>query len=186
VPLGPCSSPGLRFPSAHQDPRSLPRVAMPAPLRLQGLVTLLAPSSPRVRASPVSCRRRSWDSPFGAFPLSRVSRHSCREGPTCRSPGDISCRTRGPARKASGADFWASTPGQVPRCRARPKTRASAGCSLGFWPFQGSSSDGLEPAPADPSLTCLAFRILVPRTAHTSERQSTVSQARPRGTSYPS
>jgi hypothetical protein len=178
---------GFRSLQHIKDRRSTLRgLTSPAVFRLQGLATLLTAYSLRARADLVSCRRRSWDSPFGAFPLSRVSRHSCREGPTCRSPGGIPCRTQGPAGKASGADFWALTPGQVPRCRARPKTHVPTGCSLGFRPFQGSFSDGLEPAPADSSLTCLAFRILVPRTTHTSELRSAVSQARPRGTSYPS
>jgi hypothetical protein len=67
-----------------KETRSLSRAPTPATLRLQGLATLLTPCSPRVPAGLVSCRRRSWDSPFEAFPLSRVSRPSGREAPTCR------------------------------------------------------------------------------------------------------
>lgn len=53
-----------------------PHAGLPAPatFRLQGLVTLLTVSSLRARAGFVSRRRRSWDSPFGAFPSRKVSR----------------------------------------------------------------------------------------------------------------
>jgi hypothetical protein len=68
------SSLGLSLPSAHQDlavhlPRALPQ---PATFRLQGLATLLAAYSRRARAGFVSHRRRSWDSPFGAFSSRKV------------------------------------------------------------------------------------------------------------------
>jgi len=51
--------------------------ALPAPaaFRLQGLVTLLAACSFRARADFISHRRRSWDSPFGAFASRKVSAH---------------------------------------------------------------------------------------------------------------
>jgi hypothetical protein len=68
------TSHGLSFPSAHQDlavhlPRALPQ---PATFRLQGLATLMAVYSRRARAGFVSHRRRSWDSPFGAFSSRKV------------------------------------------------------------------------------------------------------------------
>jgi hypothetical protein len=47
--------------------------AWPATFRLQGLVTLLTAYSLRTPAGFVSRRRRSWDSPFGAFPSQKVS-----------------------------------------------------------------------------------------------------------------
>jgi hypothetical protein len=50
-------------------PRALPQ---PATFRLQGLATLLAVYSRRARAGFVSHRRRSWDSPFGAFSSRKV------------------------------------------------------------------------------------------------------------------
>lgn len=50
--------------------RALPR---PATVRLQGLATLLAAFARRVPAGFVSHRRRSWDSPFGAFSSRKVS-----------------------------------------------------------------------------------------------------------------
>jgi hypothetical protein len=69
------SSHGLLLPSAHQGSavhlsRDMPE---PATFRLQGLVTLLAVYSRRARAGFLSHRRRSWDSPFGAFSSRKVS-----------------------------------------------------------------------------------------------------------------
>jgi len=49
-------------------------LCLPATFRLQGLVTLVTASSLRFRAGFVSHRRRSWDSPFGAFSFRKVSR----------------------------------------------------------------------------------------------------------------
>ena len=72
-PVG--SSHGLSLPTALQGlevhlPRALPE---PATFRPQGLVTLSAGYSLRARAGLFSCRRRSWDSPFGAFSSGKVS-----------------------------------------------------------------------------------------------------------------
>jgi hypothetical protein len=72
-PGGP--SHGLSFPTALEDseihlPRALPT---PATVRLQGLATLWAVYALRARAGFVSHRRRSWDSPFGAFSSRKVS-----------------------------------------------------------------------------------------------------------------
>jgi hypothetical protein len=69
------SSHGLSFPTALEDseihlPRALPT---PVTVRLQGLVTLWAVYALRGRAGFVSHRRRSWDSPFGAFSSRKVS-----------------------------------------------------------------------------------------------------------------
>jgi hypothetical protein len=62
------TSHGLSVPTAHQGTAvHLTRACQPATFRLQGLVTLLTAYSRRARASLVSCRQRSWDSPFGAF-----------------------------------------------------------------------------------------------------------------------
>jgi hypothetical protein len=47
--------------------------ATPAKFRPQGLATLSAAYSLRARAGSVSHRRRSWDSPFGAFSSRKVS-----------------------------------------------------------------------------------------------------------------
>ena len=69
------SSHGLLLPSAHQGPavhlpRALPQLAT---FRLQGLATLLTAYSRRAPAGFVSHRRRSWDSPFEAFPSRKVT-----------------------------------------------------------------------------------------------------------------
>ena len=45
----------------------------PATFRLQGLATLLTAYSFRARVGLVSCRQRSWDSPFEAFPSRKVT-----------------------------------------------------------------------------------------------------------------
>jgi hypothetical protein len=45
---------------------------LPATFRLQGLATLLTVFSLPGLASLVSCRQRSWDSPFEAFPSRKV------------------------------------------------------------------------------------------------------------------
>jgi hypothetical protein len=47
-------------------------LCLPATFRLQGLATLLTVFSLRTPAGSVSHRRRSWDSPFGAFPSRKV------------------------------------------------------------------------------------------------------------------
>jgi hypothetical protein len=66
---------GLCFPTALEDSEiHLPRaVPAPATVRLQGLATLWAVYALRGRAGFVSHRRRSWDSPFGAFSSRKVS-----------------------------------------------------------------------------------------------------------------
>jgi hypothetical protein len=56
----------------------------PARFRLQGLATLLAVFSPRFRAGFVSHRRRSWDSPFGAFSSRKLPARYRTDGPTYR------------------------------------------------------------------------------------------------------
>jgi hypothetical protein len=69
------TSHGLSLPTALEGPEvHLPR-ALPAPatFRLQGLITLVAACSFRARAGSISHRRRSWDSPFGAFSSRKVS-----------------------------------------------------------------------------------------------------------------
>jgi hypothetical protein len=69
------ASHGLSVPSAHARLSGPPIAGIPstAMFRLQGLATLLAASSRRARAGFVSRRRRSWDSPFGAFSCRKVA-----------------------------------------------------------------------------------------------------------------
>jgi len=82
-------------------PRALPQ---PATLRLQGLATLLASYSLRARAGFFSRRRRSWDSPFGAFSSRKVaSAFPRRSDPRTVCPvGDPGPTYRaGPAQRAA-------------------------------------------------------------------------------------
>jgi hypothetical protein len=90
-----------------------------ATFRLQGLVTLLAVSSLRTPAGFVSRRRRSWDSPFGAFPSREVSGASPPGRthlpfPPADSPGTRRRRV-GPAGRGS----WALPLPRVPGARRR-------------------------------------------------------------------
>jgi hypothetical protein len=67
------SSHGLLLPTAHEGPKvHFSRARPPALFRLQGLITLLAACALRSRAGFFSHRRRSWDSPFGAFSSRKV------------------------------------------------------------------------------------------------------------------
>lgn len=68
-----------------KDRRSTVReLCLPATFRLQGLVTLLTVYSLQSRASFVSRRQRSWDSPFEAFSARKVSERYRPEAPTYR------------------------------------------------------------------------------------------------------
>jgi hypothetical protein len=61
------------------------RRSVPASFRPQGLNTLSTAYSLRIPAGPVSCRQRSWDSPFGAFPPWKVRERLRTREPTYRS-----------------------------------------------------------------------------------------------------
>jgi hypothetical protein len=71
----------------------LPQAHPPATFRLQGLATLLTVYALRPPAGFVSHRRRSWDSPFGAFSSRKVSGTLPPDAPTCRSA--YRCSRRG-------------------------------------------------------------------------------------------
>jgi len=85
----------LSWASAPYSTREIRRstlrgLCLPATFRLQGLVTLLTVSSLRTRAGLVSYRRRSWDSPFGAFSSREGVRYvSARTHPLTVSPAAI-------------------------------------------------------------------------------------------------
>jgi hypothetical protein len=107
-------------------------LAEPATFRPQGLVTLSAAYSLRARAGLVSYRRRSWDSPFGAFSSREVSTRLHVEGPTCR----FSCRCYRRRRQRAGPagrGSWASTLARVPGDQ-RGISAPGAGCSRGLCP----------------------------------------------------
>jgi hypothetical protein len=128
------TSHGLLLPSAHQGSavhfsRDMPE---PATFRLQGLVTLLAVYSRRARAGFISHRRRSWDSPFGAFSSRKVSaaftsgRTHMPFNPSVFPPPK---RWAGPM----GRGYWALTLSRVPGDRTGFNS-PTAGCSHGLCP----------------------------------------------------
>ena len=130
------TSHGLSVPTALEGsevhlPRALPQ---PATFRPQGLVTLSAAYSLRARAGLFSCRRRSWDSPFGAFSSRKVS--AAFPGGSTHTPFFPSVfpaakRWAGP----TGRGLWVLTLPGVPRARRRVST-IGAGCSLGLHPLR--------------------------------------------------
>jgi len=80
---------------------TLRELHLPASVRLQGLATLLTAYAPRIRASFVSHRQRSWDSPFGASPPAWYPCIAARMDPPtvdsqlrCRRNGSRSCKPR--------------------------------------------------------------------------------------------
>jgi hypothetical protein len=86
-----------------RDRRSTARgLAAPATFRPQGLVTLSAVSALRARAGLISCRQRSWDSPFGAFSSCEVSGAFPPGGTHVPFlPPLLPLRSSGPARQAA-------------------------------------------------------------------------------------
>jgi hypothetical protein len=141
------TSHGLRFPTALQDsevhlPRALPQ---PATFRPQGLVTLAAAYSLRARAGLLSCRRRSWDSPFGAFSFRKVSATfpgGRTHTPFLPSVSPAAKRWAGP----TGRGLWALPLPGVPRDRRRISA-ATAGCSLGLFPLRVWGWNLARPSP---------------------------------------
>jgi len=113
------SSLGLSLPTALQGTEVHFRgFASPATFRLQGLATLLTAYSLRAHAGSVSHRRRSWDSPFGAFPSRKVSGASppgSTHVPFAASVIPPPKRWAGP----TGRGFWVSALPGVPGRPAR-------------------------------------------------------------------
>jgi hypothetical protein len=138
---------GFRSLQRSRNRRSTARgLAAPATFRPQGLATLSTAYSLRGRAGLISYRRRSWDSPFGAFSSSEVSgasppgrTHVPFFLPLLPSPK----RRAGPA----GRGFWALTLAGVPGARSGVSA-PDAGCSHGFSPLQGNPAEawtGISP-----------------------------------------
>jgi hypothetical protein len=90
-----CAAPLMDFGSLQHIRRRRSTVRgfwLPAEFRLQGLITLLTVFALRCLAGFVSCRRRSWDSPFEAFSTREVGLRFRSAEPTCRLPADRCCR----------------------------------------------------------------------------------------------
>jgi hypothetical protein len=114
------------------------RFCLPASFRLQGLATLLTAYSPRFRAGFVSHRRRSWDSPFGAFSFRKVS-HPFPSGRThvLFLPSVYLRRRHRPARQAAVPGFC---PFRESLAAKRGVSTPATGCSLGFYPSRASTN----------------------------------------------
>lgn len=129
---------GFRSLQHSRDRRSTCRGACQAPatFRPQGLATLSAAYSLRARAGLLSCRRRSWDSPFGAFSSRKVS--AAFPGGRTHVPF-LPSVFPAPRRRAgpTGRGFWAFTLPGVPRGRGMIGA-STAGCSLGLCPLRVS------------------------------------------------
>jgi hypothetical protein len=123
--------------------------------RPQGLVTLSPASSLRARVGRVSCRQRSWDSPFEAFPSPEVSKAS-PPGSTHMPfflpyPPTPMATTRSGKLRLLGFD-----PRESPLQARRAVNAPTAGCSPGFFPFQGTPASCLARDFARTPLTCFA------------------------------
>jgi hypothetical protein len=121
--------------------------------RPQGLVTLSTVYSLRTPAGFVSPRRRSWDSPFGAFPSRKVFERLRSNEPTYRFT------TRFYRRRGDGPARVTAVPGLQPSreslatvaCLARRPLDAPLGFAL-----LGHPGESLARTFAQPPLTCLA------------------------------
>jgi len=146
--MGSCSLQHLRNPrSTHRE------LSQPATFRLQGLVTLLTVSSLGSRASFVSHRQRSWDSPFGGF-LSREVSAVFRPGRTHIPLAQRYLRRRSvrPARRASVSGF---RPRESTLRPCGVLSRRSPAPPLGFAPL-GPACEDLDPDFSRSPLACLA------------------------------
>jgi len=106
--------------------------SLPATFRPRGLVTPSTAYSLRSPAGFISHRRRSWDSPFGAFSSREVSGRFRPQAPTYRS----SQRSFPPRKRLAGPlgrGSWALALARVP-CGRRVFSTPPAGCSLGVRP----------------------------------------------------
>jgi hypothetical protein len=134
----------------------LTRVRPPASFRLQGLATLLAAYSLRIRAGFVSHRQRSWDSPFGAFPSRKGIRGvTTRMHPPTVSPIGV------PAAEAvgrpNGPRFLGFHPSESPWRPDKGLVRRSLDAPLGF-ALPGYSRENLAQAFTRAPLTRFAPR----------------------------
>jgi len=107
------------------------RPSVPASFRPQGLITLSTVCSLRTRAGFVSCRRRSWDSPFGAF----SARTGTAAFPRPTAPHAVS-PTTAPAVETAGRRDRPRLPGidpfERPSRRRRDERRLPPDAPLGF------------------------------------------------------
>jgi len=123
-------------------------LCLPAPFRPQGFLTLSTACSLRGRAGFVSHRRRSWDSPFGAFSsrqvfgVLRARKHPLTVLPAIAPLAEASGRPGGPR-------FLGFYPAKSPVAAKRVFSAPTAGGSLGFslsrLPGEGLGRDFARP-----------------------------------------
>jgi hypothetical protein len=145
------------------------RACRPATFHLQGLATLLAASSLRIRAGFVSHRQRSWDSPFGAFPSRKVPEaFPHRVHPRTVSPASA------PAAEAvgrpNGPRFLGFDPSESPSRPSGGLVRRTPDAPLGL-ALPGFSIEGLGQRFRRPPLT----RFVAPAANHRTDRRPRVS-----------
>jgi hypothetical protein len=159
------TSHGLCVPSAHQEAEvHLPRaVPPPTTVRPQGLATLSAVYALRAPAGFFSHRRRSWDSPFGAFSSRKVS----AAFPRGRTHMPFAASVIPPPKRWAGPTsrgFWGSALPGIPG--------GTAGINL---PATGCSH-GLRPSRACRRQPCRGFR---PSSSHTLRRPQSFDRSPP-------
>jgi hypothetical protein len=174
------SSHGLSLPSAHQGSEVyLTRARPPATFRPQGLVTLSTVCSLRAPAGFVSHRRRSWDSPFGAFSSRKVPAAFPRwMNPHTVFPVGIPARRSGWAGPTSRG-FRAFTLPGVPGSPAGVNS-PTAGCSLGLCPSRVLR----RPAWPGPSPVLLPRASAITSLATSNRRRLGVSIGTPPGPAH--
>jgi hypothetical protein len=92
----------LPFSTSGNSRSTLREPAQPATVRLQGLITLLTAYALEIRASFISHRQRSWDSPFGGTFPCRLPKFITSAEPTYRfTRRFFGCERTRPARRAS-------------------------------------------------------------------------------------
>jgi len=129
-----------------KDRRSTRRgFCLPATFRPQGLITLSAVYSLRTPAGFISHQRRSWDSPFGAFPSRKVFRPSRSESTHilflsafCPPQQQTPLHRAGLRNRSS----WVLTLPRVPCDSGTRLTHRTPDTPLGF-PLLGSSGESL-------------------------------------------
>jgi hypothetical protein len=137
---------------------------LPATFRLQGLATLVAVSSLRFRAGFVSHRRRSWDSPFGAFSSRKVSACSHGDGPTYRFADENSHRRSGgrPRRPRFLGFDPSGNPWRPSVCLARQTLDAPLGFALRGFAREGLDRDSAR-SPLPHFIVAPGFHVGKPR-----------------------
>lgn len=153
-------------------------LCLPATFRPQGLVTLSTASSIRARAGPVSSRRRSWDSPFGASLLPKGIRAFPHGRAHVPFLPEVSPAAEAEGRP-TGPRFLGFDPFRSPVATGHVISAPTAGCSLGLRPSRVFRTDA--PAKLSPGRLSRAFVLPPEGRRHRRPRVSCASTwTRPR------